>query len=268
MRWIIGDVHGMLRSLESVLSQISRLDPQPMFYFVGDYVNRGPESRGVVNLLLGLSNAKFIRGNHDDVFDQILHGVAFAENASRGDRFRALQWFLSHGLHETLRSYGISDKIIAFALQRRDHDAARMIAEFVPEDHQTFIRMLPTIIEDDDLFVAHGKWPVNETHTPAMLARGGLPPPALRHEMLWGRFSNAELIRNKAWPKPGFFGHTPVATYKGRADQFVPIIAPQTILLDTAAALAPHGRLTAMCAESAEIVQADPRGNAVVMAAS
>ena len=72
MRWIIGDVHGMLKPLEAIVNEIHRTDPRAWLYFVGDYVNRGPESRGVVDLLLTLQNAKFIRGNHDDLLDQIL----------------------------------------------------------------------------------------------------------------------------------------------------------------------------------------------------
>src|SRR4051794_40858377 len=110
MRWLIGDIHGMLKPLDTLLREISRRDDDAFFYFLGDYVNRGPESRGVISLLLSLENAKFIRGNHDDVLDQILHGKAYAENSSRGDRFVALQWFLEHGLLETLQSYGITSE--------------------------------------------------------------------------------------------------------------------------------------------------------------
>ncbi|MEZ0265596.1 MAG: metallophosphoesterase, partial [Phycisphaerae bacterium] len=45
MRWIIGDVHGMLRPLETLLAEVRRVDSKARFYFVGDYVNRGPSSR-------------------------------------------------------------------------------------------------------------------------------------------------------------------------------------------------------------------------------
>ena len=105
MRWIIGDLHGMLRPLETLVQEIPRIDSEAVYYFVGDYVNRGPDSKGVVDLLLSLKNAKCIRGNHDDIFDQILHGTSYAENATRGDRFMAFQWFLEHGLTDTLLSY-------------------------------------------------------------------------------------------------------------------------------------------------------------------
>src|SRR3954454_22355415 len=105
MRWIIGDVHGMAKPLETLIREIAKVDAASVLYFVGDYVNRGPDSRGVIDLLLTLSNARFVRGNHDDVLDQILHGAAYAENPSRGDRFIAIQWFLEHGLLDTFLSY-------------------------------------------------------------------------------------------------------------------------------------------------------------------
>src|SRR5690242_5698589 len=101
MRWLIGDIHGMLKPLEALLRGIEHDDPQATVYFAGDFVNRGPESKGVIDLVLSMSNAKCIRGNHDDVLDQVLHGHSYAENSSRGDRFAAFQWFLDHGLLET-----------------------------------------------------------------------------------------------------------------------------------------------------------------------
>src|SRR3977135_3935619 len=104
MRWIIGDVHGMLRPLEPLVNEIFRRDEKPTLYFVGDYVNRGPDSRGVIDLLLSLPNAKFIRGNHDEVLDHVLHGIGYADNPTR-DRFFLFQWFLEHGLLQTIRSY-------------------------------------------------------------------------------------------------------------------------------------------------------------------
>jgi serine/threonine protein phosphatase 1 len=260
MRWLVGDVHGMLRPLETLLGEISKVDPEAVIYFVGDYVNRGHNTRGVINLLLSLDNAKFIRGNHDDVLDQILHGKAYAENASRGDRFIAFQWFLEHGLLETLQSYGIKHEQIARVVSQRTRDSLEAIIDAIPVEHRMFIRSLPVFIEDHDLFVIHGKWPLNERSSPRDLLGSAVPIPQIRHEILWGRFTDADLHRRKAWPKPGFFGHTPVATYRGHEQDTHPLISAKMILLDTAAALSPMGRLTAMCAETSEIVQADPTG--------
>src|SRR5437660_1771074 len=119
MRWLIGDVHGMVRPLETILRRIESVDSESVLYFVGDYVNRGRHTRQVIDLLLDLDNARFIRGNHDDVVDQILHGAAYAENDSRGDRFAAFQWFLEHGLYETLQSYGAEAEQVARVISHR-----------------------------------------------------------------------------------------------------------------------------------------------------
>ena len=85
----------MLKPLEGLLKGIERADPDARLFFVGDYVNRGLESKGVIDLVLTLKNARFIRGNHDDIFDQVLQrlpchpGTAGGESVSpqsRGDR--------------------------------------------------------------------------------------------------------------------------------------------------------------------------------------
>src|SRR2546423_6721755 len=107
MRWIIGDIHGMLAPLKRLLDEVNELDSRAKFYFVGDYVNRGPDSKGVIDLLLSLNGARFVRGNHDDIFDQVLNATSYAGNASNGDRVVAFQWFMDHGLDTTFTSYGV-----------------------------------------------------------------------------------------------------------------------------------------------------------------
>jgi serine/threonine protein phosphatase 1 len=118
MRWIIGDVHGMRAPLERLLEEVARVDAQAQFYFVGDYVNRGPDAKGVLDLLLSLTNAKFVRGNHDDIFDQVLSSASYASNAANGDRMVAFQWFIEHGLDNTFMSYGVDYEMIEACRQR------------------------------------------------------------------------------------------------------------------------------------------------------
>jgi serine/threonine protein phosphatase 1 len=262
MRWIIGDVHGMLKPLDALLKEISRRDPQARFYFVGDYVNRGPDSRGVIELLLALPDAKFIRGNHDDVLDHVLHGIGYGDNPTHGDRFMLFQWFLQHGLLQTLRSYGATDRHISHMITQRTAEAAQAISDLFPPAHRQFIRSLPAFIDDSDLFLIHGKWPVKEKNTPRD-ALSGTPSPGRRHEILWGRFEDDQLMHRKSWPKTGFFGHTPVVKYAGHAQDYMPIIANKMILLDTGAVMSPEGRLSAICAEDSTIVQADGRGKLI-----
>src|ERR1700722_19828799 len=107
MRWMIGDVHGMLRPLQAVLAAVRAADPQARLYFVGDYVNRGHDSRAVIDLLISLDNARFVRGNHDDVFDHILSGDSYTCDPGDDHRLHIFQSFMRYGLEQTFLSYGL-----------------------------------------------------------------------------------------------------------------------------------------------------------------
>src|SRR2546423_743916 len=179
MRWIIGDVHGMLKPLEGLLAGIERADPEAKLYFVGDYVNRGPESKGVIDLLLTLKNARFIRGNHDDIFDQVIHGQSYAPNASNGDRILAYKWFTEHGLIETLLSYDLTNAQIASAYHRPQLIDALMAA--IPKSHIDFIHQLPPVIEEEGFFVAHGKWEISDFSESPSISQQLLTDPHRRH---------------------------------------------------------------------------------------
>ena len=106
MRWIVGDIHGMLTPLTGLVNAVSDVDPDPQWLFVGDYVNRGPDSKGVIEFLINLPNARYCRGNHDDIFDLILNGQCFVEQLGHNNRLGAYKWFMEHGLADTLASYG------------------------------------------------------------------------------------------------------------------------------------------------------------------
>lgn len=266
MRWIIGDVHGMLTPLRMLLAAIGKIDAQAQLIFVGDYVNRGPDSKGVVDLLLGLSNARFIRGNHDDIFDQVLGGHCYALNASSGNRGAAFAWFMQHGLDQTLLSYGADLAELHVAQSRPDEARLSAILQGVPQAHRDFFRNLLPVVEEEDLFVAHGKWdPDDLAETPPIgeqLARDA----GKRERILWGRFDFQEVLRLKAWKRIGYFGHTPVDAYpelQQKGKMYWPIMGNKLVLLDTAAALRPAGRLTAYCHESRGFIQVD-RGGKVV----
>jgi len=267
MRWIIGDVHGMRVALEELLAQVTKVDAGARFYFVGDYVNRGPDAKGVLDLLISLSDAKFVRGNHDDIFDQVLNGTSYAENSANGDRMVAFQWFMEHGLDQTFASYGVDVAVLEQCLNRPSAERLERIVSAVPEAHRRFIRELPPVIEEDDLFVTHAKWDPYETDSlPNMLTQ--LERNKLwRHKLLWGRFSEEEIVITKAWRRTGYFGHTPVYAYAAsqRTGELLmlPIVGNRMVLVDTGAALSAVGRLTAFCADNRTFIQVDHFGKPV-----
>jgi serine/threonine protein phosphatase 1 len=259
VRWIIGDIHGMLAPLRALLQAIGERDPDPRYFFLGDYVNRGPDTRGVIDLLLELKGAHFLRGNHDDVLDMILSGKAFVETI---DPVAAFGWFLRFGLLRTLASYGVKPRQIERFARKPERKTIEALTAAIPQTHRRFIRDLEPYAEEPDFFVAHASWPVTEPvdgSMPLHLAAS----PELRHRLIWGRFTLEEIAGPKRWSRLGFFGHTPVPNYAELAGdtENVPVVGPQITLLDTGAALGPQGRLTAWCAERQTFIQADPQGN-------
>jgi serine/threonine protein phosphatase 1 len=256
---VVGDIHGMRIPLAALLDAVRQLDDDARFYFVGDYVNRGSESRQVVDLLMSLTNARFIRGNHDDVFDQVLHGHAYTGESSEAQRLAAFQWFMQHGLDQTFMSYGVDSFELEQVLRRPTAGGLERLAEAVPAAHRAFFRELPAVIEEPDLFVIHAKWDP-DAPSDALAARAGSSEKS-RYTVMWGRFSIPEIERKKRWKQRGFFGHTPVFNYaRADEDENLPIVRDDMVLLDTGVALSPTGRLTAVCAETSEYVQVDRRG--------
>ena len=272
MRWIVGDIHGMLKPLVALVSAVRTRDPEARFIFVGDYVNRGNQSRGVIDFLLKLGDANFIRGNHDDIFDLVINGECYAENAARGNRVAAFQWFMKYGLDATLLSYDIDFAELDVLTDRCRPEHLDAIGKQIPSAHREFIHNLPPVYEEPDLFVAHGKWDPDELAESPNLTTRLHKNFKIRHSLLWGRFTNDEILRTKAWVRTGFFGHTPVSYYdaafrmprpSAAEPQMVPVIGQKMVLVDTAAALGEDGRLTAYCADDKTFIQADHFGELV-----
>ena len=149
--YAIGDIHGRLDLLEELLARIDADDAargdgvRTQLIFLGDLIDRGPESSGVVERLLGLSraspNVRFLMGNHEQVFLK----------AMAGDR-RALRFLIRIGGRETLLSYGIS----AADYQALDFDElAAIAAEKVPAAHLDFLAGFEDWIALGDYLFVH-----------------------------------------------------------------------------------------------------------------
>ena len=262
MRWVIGDIHGMLAPLEGLVRAIDQADKERQLLFAGDYVNRGPDAKRVIEFLASLPQAYFVRGNHDDVFDEVISGLSYCSRPDDDVRVASFQWFMQHGLSSTFLSYGVRPTLLAEILQRPSVAALNELAESIPQPHRNFIRNLPVILETPDMFVAHAKWDVQmPTQNPPMRQR--LESDELtRYNLLWGRYMVQEVDDEKAWERIGYFGHTPVDNYRDD-NQLLPVIGPKIILIDTAAALVAHGRLTAVCHETGAFLQTDVAGKLV-----
>ena len=155
--YAIGDVHGRLDLMSQLLKQVAQdADSHPedierCLVFLGDYVDRGPESRGVIEVLLSRPLPRFtcifLLGNHEDAMLEFLDG-----------RSDGLGW-LSYGGLETLVSYGVLLRALptnaAAASELRD-----ALRAAVPAEHVDFMRScLLSHREGDYVFVHAGVRP-------------------------------------------------------------------------------------------------------------
>ncbi|MSU88557.1 serine/threonine protein phosphatase [Rhodobacteraceae bacterium 2CG4] len=134
--YAIGDVHGCLEQLDTVLDRIAadlaqRPHDAPLIVFLGDYGDRGPDSRGVIERLVALAAEPlptlFLLGNHDHMFLEYLR-----EPPVRGsDRLHWLSRAL--GGSRTLASYGVTANALA---PGRAH---RAFVRAVPAAHVAFL---------------------------------------------------------------------------------------------------------------------------------
>lgn len=69
-RWVIPDIHGCHNTLKSLIEHRINLSKTDAVYFLGDYIDRGPDSKGVIDFIMSLQNngyeVRYLRGNHED----------------------------------------------------------------------------------------------------------------------------------------------------------------------------------------------------------
>ncbi|MBK1855418.1 serine/threonine protein phosphatase [Verrucomicrobiaceae bacterium 5K15] len=125
----IGDIHGCIAPLKQLWEVI---DPQPedRIIFMGDYVDRGPDSKGVIDFLIELQQQDFnitlLSGNHEEKFA-----------LSRIDKTDLAHWLEAWGGVETLESYGPGGM------------------DDVPASHWEFVRTLKPYVETDSHIFVH-----------------------------------------------------------------------------------------------------------------
>lgn len=163
-----GDIHGCLTALQELLTRVSPSEDDQLV-FLGDYVDRGPDSAGVIGELLALRarwpRSVFLRGNHEQMLLDVLGG----ENPTT---------FLFNGGRNTIASYQA----------RGGWPPSR--------EHRLFLETLPMRYETDGFIFVH-----------AGLRPGTPLAEQDPDDLLWIR--QEFLDSSDDWGKSVVFGHTP-----------------------------------------------------------
>lgn len=148
--YAIGDVHGRLDLLDQLLFRIeaderARGGARTQLIFLGDLVDRGPASAGVVQRALELKEsgraARFLMGNHEEVFLKALAGS-----------LEALRFFVKMGGRSTILSYGFSEQ----EYEALDYDDLLVcLQERVPASHVEFLKSFENQIGIGDYLFVH-----------------------------------------------------------------------------------------------------------------
>ena len=171
--FVIGDIHGCFDKLRTLMRKIPIDLKQDKLIFIGDYIDRGPQSFKVLEYLINLkkrfSDIIFLKGNHEAMLENYLSGV---------DRFT----YLRNGGQKTLDDY----------LNQTVHTGSSP----VPQDHMAFFKSLVIYHQTEDYIFVHAglrkKIPLEEQKS---------------EDLLWIR--NAFISADYDFGKRVIFGHTP-----------------------------------------------------------
>jgi len=148
--YAVGDIHGRLDLLEQLLEMIeedhgSRPEAQRLLIFLGDLVDRGPESCGVVERLrqlqISAEGTRFLLGNHDEVFLK----------AASGDE-KATRFLVRIGGRDTILSYGVG---LDDYEQATYAELTQLLQEKVPDTHREFLATFEDYTEVGDYLFVH-----------------------------------------------------------------------------------------------------------------
>jgi serine/threonine protein phosphatase 1 len=221
--YAIGDVHGRADLLDALLARIDadlarRPIAQSTQIFLGDYIDRGPQSRQVIDRLIAIRRqhrALFLMGNHELYALQTL-----------SERSIVSGW-MEMGGASTLVSYGVTPS--RRPDPRADREVAIAFGEAMPESHRKFIESLALAFTCGDFFFTHAG------------VRPGIPLRTQhQQDLLWIR--EDFLLHEDDFGKVVVHGHTPTMQ---------PDIRPNRINIDTGAYAT--GRLTCLVLEGSEI---------------
>ena len=179
-RLVIGDIHGCLKTLEVLLNKKMKITRDDRLFFLGDYIDRGPDSKGVLDFMIGLKengyNTVFIRGNHEEMLIESLSSDTYFH-----------PWIYNGG-GATLKSFGLTQE-----------DYLKLPGdEKLPAPYLDFLSHTTYYTELDKCFIVHAGFNFIDDN-----------PFHDMDAMIWSR--NMDYDRYKAKGKPVIHGHTPTS---------------------------------------------------------
>ena len=178
--FVIGDIHGCADELRYLIDGLP-VRPDDEIIFLGDYIDRGPDSCGVVSFLIKLKDQLtenrlvFLKGNHEDML------LSYLKLSGQHGKM-----FLLNGGNATVESYGVSAEI----------SSPDRLSAAIPPDHLAFYQALVNWYVTEPYFCVHAG--VNPLKT---------LPEQTDEELLWIR--HPFLSSSHVLPYTILFGHTP-----------------------------------------------------------
>ncbi len=174
-KFAIGDIHGCCKTFEKLLFKNIKLRETDILYCVGDYIDRGNDSKGVIDLLMDLTksgyNINTLRGNHEQMLLD-----------AREDDDVFMNWVLNGG-DTTLKSFGISS------------------LNDMPDQYIHFLKSTEFILIDGNYIIVHAGLNFNAADPikdfESMLW--------IRHFTINEKFLNGRTIIHGHTPKPAEF---------------------------------------------------------------
>ena len=127
---VVGDVHGCNRTFRHLVGEVIKLTRKDTLILLGDYINKGPDSKGVLDFIIELKRDGFeviaLRGNHEELLI----------NAWEGDKESEEKW-LKMGGDETLKSLRVNN------------------ISAIPQTYKTILNRMGYYLEMEEAFIVH-----------------------------------------------------------------------------------------------------------------
>ncbi|NOY49238.1 MAG: serine/threonine protein phosphatase [Chlorobi bacterium] len=183
-KWVIPDIHGCALTLKYLIESQIKPNKNDEIYFVGDYIDRGPDSKGVMDYIMAMEendyNITCLMGNHEDycirAWEEDTNRKGFLGIRPKG---RIQKEWEKFGGVQTLESF--------------ETDRPRDI----PEKYINWMKKLKYYVELDDYIIVH-----------AGLNFGNDDPFEDKRAMIWAR--DYKIIPEKIGNKKIIHGHVPV----------------------------------------------------------